>query len=505
MGDDARGIVRTVPGRGYALMAEVTATEAVRPASPAGQAAQTGLEVRPAARASVLQMRPGDAGAPPSQWKRALIAASLLIAVLSVTGWLILERLRPNPPPVTTMMAVPTLAVLPFTAQGDEPDLSGEAGTFSDEVAREVARCYMTTMLSLKLGAVRSREAADPKAAGRRLGVRYLLLGSIGREGGEHAGTVRLVEAETGRDLYVVPFRYTPGERTVQAVGIAMGASWSVLVSETERPLPAVPEAGHYAILAFVSMKDLHRSASFAEKAVELDRDWVPGLLAYAWAQLMLSRDEPAEARSARLAKALEAVDRAIELAPLNPLAHNRRGQVLRVRGDLFGAISANQQALKLSPNMSIAPVDIGIYNVGAGLAHETIPHSVEGLRLSRIHRWRFSWYLWAGKAAVHTADYNAAVPWLEKALDGDFRLIDLRFMNVKPWLALAYAGLGREEEGRALLAEEARERGALTIAAWRQRYPRGSDTLARQRERIEALLRRLGVPEGKVETGAVQ
>ena len=87
----------------------------------------------------------------------------------------------------------------------------------------------MTTILSLKPAVVRSGEVADPKAAGRRLGVRYLLLRSIGREGPEHAGTVRLVEAETGRDLYVVPFRYTPGERTVRAVGIAMGASWSVL------------------------------------------------------------------------------------------------------------------------------------------------------------------------------------------------------------------------------------------------------------------------------------
>ena len=493
LGEEARWIIRTVPGRGYEFMAEATAIETAVPVSPPSQ---TGLAVRSATRASVLQMRPGDAGAATSGWKRALIAASLLIAVLSATGWLIREQLRPKPPAVTTMMAVPTLAVLPFTALNDGANLSGEARAFSDELATEVARCYLATMLSVKPAAVRSGEAADPKAVGRRLGVRYLLLGSLGRESREHGGTVRLVEAETGRELWERPFRYRPGERTVPAVEIAIGAIWLVLLSETGHPLPAVPEAGHYAIRAFVSMKDLPTSASFAGKALEIDRDWVPALLAYAWAQIMLGSDEPPEARSARLAKADEAVERAIELAPLNPLAYHRRGQVLRDRGDPFGAISANQQALKFSPNMSIAHVDVGMNKIDAGLAHEAIPHIVEAIRLSPKDRWCAKWYLWAGQAAVHTADYDTAVSWLRKAMLSDFQHIALRYRDVRPWLAVVYAGLGREEEGRALLVEEARERGALTIAAWRQRYPRGSGTLAEQRERIEGLLRRLGVPE---------
>src|SRR5262245_10192271 len=252
LGGDARWIVRTVPGRGYEFMAEVTAVEVALPAPPASRGEQTGLEIRPAARVSALELRPEEVGGTPSQWKRALIAASLLIAVLSATGWLIRERLRPKPPAVTTMMAVPTLAVLPFTAMGDEPDLGAEVRAFSDEVATEVARCYMTTMLSVKPAAVRTGEAADPKVVGRQLGVRYLLLGSLGREGREHAAIARLVEVETGRELWVRPFRYGAGERTVPAVEIAIWATAGVLLSETEHPLPAVPEAGHYAILAFV-------------------------------------------------------------------------------------------------------------------------------------------------------------------------------------------------------------------------------------------------------------
>jgi DNA-binding winged helix-turn-helix (wHTH) protein/tetratricopeptide (TPR) repeat protein len=485
LGDDARRVIRTVPGRGYAFMAEAVAVETAPKASPTSVASQASLEVRPAA--AVLESRSGTRAAL-HRWQRALTAATLLIAVLSAAGWLIWEQFRPRPPGVPTMMAVPTLAVLPFTAPGDEAAVGGEARAFSDEISTEIARCNIAIMISLKPAAEGTREAAE------QLGARYLLLGTLRSEGREHAGDVRLVEAESGRELWALPFRYAPGERTPPAVEIALTAAWHVVATESQRPLPAVPEAPHYAMLAFVSMKQLQISASLSEKALELDPDWVPALLGYAWAQVMLSRQDAPDARAARLDKAHEAVERAIDLAPLNAFAYHRRSQVLRARGDPFGAITANQHALKLSPNLSIAHAGLGLDKIDVGLAHEAVAHIEEAARLTPANRWLPVWCLWAGQASVHAANYDAAVQWLKKAMYANIRNPD-----VKPWLAVAYAGLGREEEGRALIAQHLQEGRSLTIAKWRNRHPRGNGILAQQRERIEGLLKRLGVPEGKV------
>ena len=82
-------------------------------------------------------------------------------------------------------------------------------------------------------------------------------------------------------------------------------------------------------------------------------------------------------------------------------------------------------------------------------------------------------------------------------------RLQKAKYANVPPrgllpWLAIAYAGLGREKDGRALISEHLKKGHNLFLAGWRKRHPREEGVLAEQRERIEALLRRLGVREGK-------
>jgi Flp pilus assembly protein TadD len=173
---------------------------------------------------------------------------------------------------------------------------------------------------------------------------------------------------------------------------------------------------------------------------------------------------------------------------------------VLRARGDPVGAIAADQHALTFNPNLANAHGTLGLSKLQAGVAHESRAHIEEALRLRPGHRWQALWSFWAGQAAVHTGDYEAAVAWLRKAAHGK-----VTQQAVKPWLAVAHAGLGREEEGRALIAEYISEGQQLTIAGWRQRNPRGSGVLAEQRERIEGLLLRLGVPEGKVATSTAR
>ena len=65
------------------------------------------------------------------------------------------------------------------------------------------------------------------------------------------------------------------------------------------------------------------------------------------------------------------------------------------------------------------------------------------------------------------------------------------------PWLAVAYAGLGREDKARAEMAEYRKKTPSFTVAAWNEDHPRHNPVVAEQRERIEAILRRLDDPAG--------
>jgi tetratricopeptide (TPR) repeat protein len=289
---------------------------------------------------------------------------------------------------------------------------------------------------------------------GRRLGARYLLVGNLRREGDERVAHVHLIEAETGRELLAQPFRYASqdplGGRGLAAVLIAGDVNMMVVTTEGRRPLPAAVEAGHYTLIAFAAAgqldsRDMQEHLALHEKALALDPNWVPALLGYSWMQTELGRLEPPERRAECLDKAQAAIERAIQLAPREAMGYHHLGVVLRARGDPVGAIAAVQHALTFNPNLANAHGTLGLSKLQAGLAHESRAHIEEALRLRPGHRWQALWSFWAGQAAVHTGDYEAAVAWLQKAAHGK-----VTRQAVKPWLAVAHAGLGREKEGRA-------------------------------------------------------
>ena len=118
-------------------------------------------------------------------------------------------------------------------------------------------------------------------------------------------------------------------------------------------------------------------------------------------------------------------------------------------------------------------------------------PHIEEAIRLGPAAQSLWSWYFWAGQAAIHVGDYAAAFQWLQKALQAN-----PGYVQVLPWLVLAYAGLGHEDEGRALIHEYLRSGANLTISQWTRVRPLGNGVLAEQRSRIVAMLKQLGVPE---------
>jgi DNA-binding winged helix-turn-helix (wHTH) protein/TolB-like protein/Tfp pilus assembly protein PilF len=503
LGGEARTVVRTVSGRGYQLVAAVTVVEEAAPAPPPplepASVATPDREARPAAGS----VAPGPALAErggPLPWQRALIAALLLTTVLVSVGWLVWQRLGPDPPAVLAMMASPSVAVLPFTADGAEPDLVGAARSFSDDVTLEIARQVYAPLVTLRSAAGYGNDV-DPRVLGRRLDARYLLLGRLRRQGDAHLVSVRGIEAETGRQLWAHAFRFGPEERKYALARLAGLLGVHVLSLESHRPPPAEPEAGHYAIRAWDALDYVRNATGSAEalalteKAIALEPDSVPALLAYAWAHIafvQVARLLPDE-REDHLGEAQEALDRAVALAPREPAVLHRRAQLLRMQGNPAGAIAALERALALSPYFSLVHAELGRSKVDMGLAHEAIAHIEEAMRIHPGHNSLVVWQRWAGLAAAHAGNYAKAAEWLQKAQ----RTKPGAIGNVL-WLAVAYAGLGREAEGRALVDRALSEGRNLSIARWRRRYPPGSGVLAEQRKRIEELLRRLGVAEAK-------
>ena len=117
--------------------------------------------------------------------------------------------------------------------------------------------------------------------------------------------------------------------------------------------------------------------------------------------------------------------------------------------------------------------------------------HIREALELSPPETNMHVLYFWMGLAALHTADDEAAVQWLLKALQ-----INPRFAPSHLHLAAAYLGVEDETKARASMAEFRKEVPNPSIAALQRLVPSPTQVAAQQRKRMLDAWRRLGIPE---------
>jgi DNA-binding winged helix-turn-helix (wHTH) protein/Tfp pilus assembly protein PilF len=291
-------------------------------------------------------------------------------------------------------------------------------------------------------------------------------------------------------------------------VVLAGSGAW-VVRERTTAELAPHQQAGHYAILgrAILNREDTAKANKEAlvlfDKALALDPNSTLALLGYARVMIVevTHGRAPPEEHAARLSQAETAIERAIKLDPTQARAHLLRGFLWRARRDPDRALAAFQHALALDPNYAWVHAEAGRAKIDVGRADEAIIDIETAIRLAPTEPRLLNWLYWAGMAAVHADRSETAIRWFQKWREPGQPYE--RF--VAPWLAVAYIDVGREDEGRALIAAYLARVPTFTIATFTRNFPSSRPAVARQRQRVTELLRRLGVPEGQVRTGSVR
>jgi adenylate cyclase len=494
IGDDARWIIQTVSGHGYEFKAEVV--RAGPPQPNASGFPQIGANAGVPSGMHVLF-------ALPEGRRQTILAAAVALAVgLAICGWLIWTRLVPASSTTHMMMASPTIAVLPFTVLGSGDGQRSLAAGLEAEIRSELARAHRGFDLIIRPVADDRVRSLSPKAAASRLGARYVVTGTTWLDLEVQRANVQLTETETDRQIWSEPFELYRGQngdfnRTVAR--IARLLIIQVRTAESRLPLPAKVQAGHYALLG----RALHetergpdstrKAQSLFKKALELDANSIPALQGFATTRLIQAHNAwiPWEKRPSALIEAGDMIERLVKLDPANAAGHYLRASRLRALGDVDKAIASAEYALSLNPNYFAAHAELGRVKIDAGRAHEAIGHIEEALQLSPPEPNIHVLYHMAGMAALHISDDRAAVQWLLKS-----RQANPAFRLSEPLLAVAYFGIGREDEARATLAEYLKERPNASIANYKRWVPSPNPIVAKQRERIMDVWRRLGLPE---------
>jgi TolB-like protein/DNA-binding winged helix-turn-helix (wHTH) protein/Flp pilus assembly protein TadD len=374
LGEDAQAAryLHTVHGVGYRF-------DLPEPDAPP-QAVQASEPEAPTVPAPplVMQRRASDRHAV----ARAMLWLLPLLAVLAFAGW----NWWPHTPPAPKPAMERSIAVLPLlNASNDAQQLY-----FSDGLSENLIDA-LSGFEGLKVigrtSAFQFRDSKDDSATiGRKLGVSYLLSGSVQRAGDVVRINASLTKAADGSTLwaehYDRPYKdlFALQDEITSAV---IGALQVKLLSpgETARHDDRPPSGNIDAYNAYLQGlkhwhdEDFPKAAEDLTKAVQLDPDY-----AVAWADLSgswstvatISNEAPAVAREhMRLSR--HAADKALQLAPGLGPAHAARAYLQFYSFDHRGALAECRRAVQLAPDNGMVLSGCGFVLAGIGRLGEAI------------------------------------------------------------------------------------------------------------------------------------
>ena len=396
----------------------------------------------------------------------------------------------------------PSLVVLPFQSIPSDPDMEWFADGIVEEITTALSRFRSLFVIARNSAFTFKGESVDVRDVGRRLGVRYVLEGSVRHAGGQARVTGQLIEAETGTHVWADRFDggmadvFELQDRITAAVAGALEPRIrrAEIERATRKPtadltaydfyLRAMP--GFYARTqeGYDSAKRLlgeavARDPAFAQARSMLARLWELGVFA-GW--------EP-DVEAAR--------DRAINLArealvsdSTDPLVMARCGYVLTLLGGMHvEGLALLDRAIAGNPNCAEAYIRGGWVSVWNGefataLSRADISERLDPLSLEAINCLNL-------RAAAHffSRQFDAAIDAAERAIG---RAPD--YNSARRYLITSLAHSGREEDAQAQTNELLRRDPKCTLARTRGNNPFRHEWMIHFF--LEGL-RRAGVPTG--------
>jgi adenylate cyclase len=183
-------------------------------------------------------------------------------------------------------------------------------------------------------------------------------------------------------------------------------------------------------------------------------------------------------------AKAMELLQKAIELDPTYAEGHGHLGFVFSMMGEHDKAVAKAEQAVTLNPNSAYAHMVLGHTLRFAGRHEEAIPEYKKAIRLNPMPPTNYLFGL--GMAYSWTGQYEEAIKWCEKAVRQDPDSFLTRLMMTQ-----VYSLSGREEEAWAEAAEVLRINPKFSVDKWEKASTVKNKT---EKERSIGALRKAGL-----------
>ncbi len=440
-------------------------------------------------------LEPGERGraqaksqqAKPAAWRLSyLIATAICVVVAASVAIWYFHFQSTSPPgkgplaeaPTLKLPDKPSIAVLAFDNMSGDPKQEYFSDGLTEEIITGLSKMPKLLVIGRNSSFAFKGKAVSLQEVGRKLGVRYVLEGSVRKEEGRVRITCQLIDAQTGmhvwshrydrylKDIFALQDEITLAVMRAMRVQLTDGeqaALWQK--KELTNNLEAFEKYLQGRDYAFQPTKDSTAKArQLYEEAIALDPEFAMAYAGLALAHLQgaiwgWSKDPRESSR-----KAYELANKAVTLDDSLDGPHTVLGAVYIYMREYDKAIAEGEKAVELNPNGAQALAFLGWFLNNAGRPGEAITLLKKAMRLNPMPPAYY--YYWLGTGYRLTNQYDGAIATFERGLR-----VQPEDMLCLCGLTAAYSQAGRQEDARKTAAEFIRLNPKFRVEAFVKIY----------------------------------
>jgi adenylate cyclase len=411
-------------------------------------------------------------------------------------------------PPIASSLATkplplpdkPSVAVLPFTNMSGDPEQEYFADGITEDIITELSKFRTLFVIARNSSFAFKNQALDARKISSKLGVRYVVEGSVRRAGNRVRITAQLIDA--AEDKHIWAQRYDRNLEDIFAVqdevtfAIVTAIEPQLAISERKRALRKPPERldtwenyqrGLWHTFQY-KPEDRDTTLAFFRRAIELDPTFASAYAGLGYALYVYIILDASPDRRNDLERAFEASQTAVRLDEHDPFAWVAltRGHLLR--GEHDAAITAADTAVSLNPNFALAHFGRAHALWHSGRPSEAIASHDEALRLCPLDPMMWAYLASKAIALVMLGEFEEAIALSRRSQRQANSAIFSHLAEIS-----ALGQLGRSDEARDAIKRAREKKPDVSIAYVDEALP---ITDPRCREIFHGGLRRAGLPE---------
>jgi adenylate cyclase len=289
----------------------------------------------------------------------------------------------------------PSIAVLPFTNMSGDPEQEYFADGITEDIITVLSQISGLFVIARNSSFTYKGRAVDVKQVAHELGVRYVLEGSVRRAGNRVRITAQLIDAGDGHhlwaerydrqvdDVFAVQDDITRKMATALQVKLTWGETshvWQTGTRDFEAWRCMMQAFEHWYRFSAVDNAETRR---LCEQAVSVDPDYGAAWALLAWTFWFEARFLHAPNPDDLIERFERLTDKVLALGNAPAQAHHLEGAVHMLRGELDLAVEALTRAIELAPSNAELHGLLGTAFNFLGKPGEGVAHANTAIRLS--------------------------------------------------------------------------------------------------------------------------